>query len=134
MEDRELERRVWERVAAREAPPREEDLEALLRQARELAEEYRALAALMGDRSILPGIRREEQETARILAGIRALSQGGGSEKLQRLRRCYHRSRRAMTDYAARVATPEVGLAYQYLSELERQHCLEILRTLGSGK
>ena len=134
MEDRELEKRVWERVAAREAPPREEDLEALLRQARELAEEYRALAALMGDRSILPGIRREEQETARILAGIRALSQGGGSEKLQRLRRCYHRSRRAMTDYAARVATPEVGLAYQYLSELERQHCLEILRTLGSGK
>ena len=134
MEDRELEKRVWERVAAREAPPREEDLEALLRQARELAEEYRALAALMGDRSILPGIRREEQETARILAGIRALSQGGGSEKLQRLRRCYHRSRRAMTDYAARVATPEVGLAYQYLSELERQHCLEILRMLGSGK
>ena len=134
MEDRELEKRVWERVAAREAPPREEDLEALLRQARELAEEYRALAALMGDRSILAGIRREEQETARILAGIRALSQGGGSEKLQRLRRCYHRSRRAMTDYAARVATPEVGLAYQYLSELERQHCLEILRMLGSGK
>ena len=134
MEDRELERRVWERVAAREAPPREEDLEALLRQARELAEDYRALAALMGDRSTLAGIRREEQETARILAGIRALSQGGGSEKLQRLRRCYHRSRRAMTDYAARVATPEVGLAYQYLSELERQHCLEILRMLGSGK
>ena len=134
MEDRELEKRVWERVAAQENHPREEDLEALLRQARELAEEYRALAALMGDRSTLAGIRREEQETARILAGIRALSQGGGSEKLQRLRRCYHRSRRAMTDYAARVATPEVGLAYQYLSELERRHCLEILRMLGSGK
>ena len=134
MEDRELERRVWERVAARESPPREEDLEALLRQAREIAEEYRALAPLMGDRSTLAGIRREEQEIARILAGIRVLSQGGRSEKLQRLRRCYHRSRRAMTDYAARVATPEVGLAYQYLSELERQHCLEILRMLGSGK
>ena len=133
MEDRDLEKRVWERVAAREGAPRE-DMEELLRQARELGEEYRALARLMGDRGELAGIRREQQEIARILAGIRALQQGGGSEKLQRLRRCYHRSRRAMTDYAARVATPEVGLAYQYLSELERQRCLEILRMLGSGK
>ena len=134
MEDLELERRVWERVASREAPPREEAMEPLIRQARELAEEYRALAALTGDRGTLAGIRREEQEITRILAGIRALRQGGGSERLQRLRRCYHRSRRAMADYAARLATPEVGLAYQYLSELERRHCLEILRLLGSGK
>ena len=133
MEDRDLEKRVWERVAAREGAPRE-DMEELLRQAWELGEEYRALARRMGDRGELAGSRREQQEIARILAGIRALSQGGGSERLQRLRRCYHRSRRAMTDYAARVATPEVGLAYEYLSELERQHCLEILRMLGSGK
>ena len=133
MEDRDLEKRVWERVAAREGAPRE-DMEELLRQAWELGEEYRALARLMGDRGELAGIRREQQEIARILAGIRALQQGGGSEKQKRLRRCYHRSRRAMTDYAARVATPEVGLAYEYLSELERQHCLEILRMLGSGK
>ena len=133
MEDRDLEKRVWERVAAREGAPRE-DMEELLRQARELGEEYRALTRLMGDRGELAGIRREQQEIARILAGIRALQQGGGSEKQKRLRRCYHRSRRAMTDYAARVATPEVGLAYEYLSELEREHCLEILRMLGSGK
>ena len=133
MEDRDLEKRVWERVAAREGAPRE-DMEELLRQARELGEEYRALARLMGDRGELAGIRREQQEIARILAGIRALQQGGGSERLQRLRRCYHRSRRAMTDYAARVATPEVGLAYQYLSELERRHCIEVLKMLGSEK
>ena len=133
MEDRDLEKRVWERVAAREGAPRE-DMEELLRQARELGEEYRALARLMGDRGELAGIRREQQEIARILAGIRALSQGGGSERLQRLRRCFHRSRRAMTDYAARVATPEVGLAYQYLSELERRHCIEVLKMLGSEK
>ena len=133
MEDRDLEKRVWERVAAREGAPRE-DMEELLRQARELGEEYRALARLMGDRGELAGIRREQQEIARILAGIRALQQGGGSEKQKRLRRCYHRSRRAMTDYAARVATPEVGLAYQYLSELERQRCIEVLKMLGSEK
>ena len=128
-----MEKRVWERVAAREGAPRE-DMEELLRQAWELGEEYRALARLMGDRGELAGIRREQQEIARILAGIRALQQGGGSEKQKRLRRCYHRSRRAMTDYAARVATPEVGLAYQYLSELERQHCIEVLKMLGSEK
>ena len=133
MEDRDLEKRVWERVAAREGAPRE-DMEELLRQARELGEEYRALARRMGDRGELAGIRREQQEIARILAGIRALQQGGGSEKQKRLRRCYHRSRRAMTDYAARVATPEVGLAYQYLSELERRHCIEVLKMLGSEK
>ena len=133
MEDRDLEKRVWERVAAREGAPRE-DMEELLRQARELGEEYRALARLMGDRGELAGIRREQQEIARILAGVRALQQGGGSEKQKRLRRCYHRSRRAMTDYAARVATPEVGLAYQYLSELERRHCIEVLKMLGSEK
>ena len=133
MEDRDLEKRVWERVAAREGAPRE-DMEELLRQAWELGEEYRALTRLMGDRGELAGIRREQQEIARILAGIRALQQGGGSEKQKRLRRCYHRSRRAMTDYAARVATPEVGLAYQYLSELERRHCIEVLKMLGSEK
>ena len=133
MEDRDLEKRVWERVAAREGAPRE-DMEELLRQARELGEEYRALARLMGDRGELAGIRREQQEIARILAGIRALQQGGGSEKQKRLRRCYHRSRRAMTDYAARMAAAEVGLAYQYLSELERQHCIEVLKMLGSEK
>ena len=87
MEDLELERRVWERVADRENHSREEDMDALQRQARQIAEEYRALAARMGDRNLLAGIRLEEQETARILAGIRALSQGGGSERLQRLRR-----------------------------------------------
>ena len=133
MEDRDLEKRVWERVAAREGAPRE-DMEELLRQARELGEEYRALARLMGDRGELAGIRREQQEIARILAGIRALQQGGGSEKQKRLRRCYHRSRRAMTDYAARMAAAEVGLAYQYLSELERQRCIEVLKMLGSEK
>ena len=133
MEDRDLEKRVWERVAAREGAPWE-DVEGLLRQARELGEEYRALARLMGDRGELAGIRREQQEIARILAGIRALQQGGGSEKLQRLRRCYHRSRRAMTDYASRMAAAEVGLAYQHLSELERRHCIEVLKMLGSEK
>ena len=133
MEDRDLEKRVWERVAAREGAPRE-DMEDLLRQARELGEEYRALARLMGDRGELAGIRREQQEIARILAGIRALQQGGGSEKQKRLRRCYHRSRRAMTDYASRMAAAEVGLAYQYLSELERRHCIEVLKMLGSEK
>ena len=133
MEDRDLEKRVWERVAAREGAPRE-DMEELLRQARELGEEYRALARLMGDRGELAGVRREQQENARILAGIRALQQGGGSEKQKRLRRCYHRSRRAMTDYASRMAAAEVGLAYQYLSELERRHCIEVLKMLGSEK
>ena len=133
MEDRDLEKRVWERVAAREGAPRE-DMEELLRQARELGEEYRALARLMGDRGELAGVRREQQENARILAGIRALQQGGGSEKQKRLRRCYHRSRRAMTDYASRMAAAEVGLAYQYLSELERQRCIEVLKMLGSEK
>ena len=133
MEDRDLEKRVWERVAAREGAPRE-DMEELLRQARELGEEYRALARLMGDRGELAGVRREQQENARILAGIRALQQGGGSEKQKRLRRCYHRFRRAMTDYASRMAAAEVGLAYQYLSELERRHCIEVLKMLGSEK
>ena len=47
MEDRELEKRVWERVAAREAPPREEDLEALLRQAREACAQKRAGVPLL---------------------------------------------------------------------------------------
>ena len=39
MEDLELERRVWERVADRENHSREEDIDALLRQARQIAEE-----------------------------------------------------------------------------------------------
>ena len=127
----ELERRVWQRVAAREEAPGEADTELLLRRCRELERE---LGALGRDGSVPGQLRREEQEIARVLAGIRALHQGGGSQGVQRLRRCHHRARQALADYAARVAVPEVGLAYQYLAELERQQCLEILKLLGSGK
>jgi hypothetical protein len=83
-----------------------------------------------------------EKANASALVGIGVLSrQGGEALKLwqpekedvkMQLQRCYHRTRRCMTEYLARSAEAEYGVVYQKLADREGQHSLWIAELLGS--
>jgi hypothetical protein len=110
----------------------------------ELAAIYRAMA------SRLTGKQQEqvqrlyggEKANASALVGIGILSRQGGEVlklwqpgkedvKLQ-LQRCYHRTRRCMTEYLARSADGEYGVVFRVMADREGEHCAVIAELLGS--
>ena len=144
MDNQTREQQVWQRVqAGREEVPGN-DLRQLQREAMELAAIYRAMT------SRLTGKQQEqvqrlyagEKANASALMGIGVLSRQGGEAlkfwqpgkedvKLQ-LQRCYHRTRRCMTEYLARSAEAEYGVVFEKLSKREGEHCGMIAELLGS--
>lgn len=83
-----------------------------------------------------------ERANAAALAGIGVLSRQGGEQlKLwqpgnedpkKQLQRCYHRSRRCMTEYLARSADGEFGVVFDAMAKREGAHCVLIAEILGS--
>ena len=83
-----------------------------------------------------------EKANASALVGIGVLSrQGGEALKLwqpgkedvkTQLQRCYHRTRRCMTEYLARSADGEFGVVFDRLAKREGEHCVMISELLGS--
>ncbi len=83
-----------------------------------------------------------EKANASALVGIGVLSRQGGEvlklwqpgkeDVKTQLQRCYHRTRRCMTEYLARSAEGEYGVVYQKLADREGQHCALIAEMLGS--
>ena len=138
------EQQVWQRVrSAREEAPKN-DLRQLQREAMELAGVYRGLVSrFTGKQQELARLLyRGEQANASALAGIGVLSRQGGEqlkvwqpekEAAQKLlERCYHRSRRCMTEYLARSAEGELGVVFDRLAKREAEHCALIAELLGS--
>ena len=121
MDDRNVEKQVWQRVrSAAEEPPRN-DLRQLQREAMELSAAYRTLVSRLTGRQ-QEQVRRlylGEKANAQTLAGIGVLSrqqgealklwQPGNESPGKLLERCYHRSRRCMTEYMARSADGELA-------------------------
>ena len=140
------EQQVWQRVHASREEGSRNDLRQLRREAMELAAIYRNLV------SQLSGKQQEqakqlymgEKANAAALAGIAVLSrQPGETLKLwnpdreepgKALEKCYHRTRRCLTEYMARSAEGEFGVVYQKLAEREATHCLLIAQLLGRWK
>lgn len=148
MENREpnMEQQVWQRVLARTEEPARDDLRGLLLAAMELAGVYRYLAGMMTGkaRERLKGLYEGEMANAACLKGIGILS-GRGEEALKiwnppgepvkkALEKCYHRSRRAMTEYMARSAEAEFGTVFRKMADREGEHCAVIAELLGSIK
>jgi len=144
LDDQNVEKQVWQRVrSAAEEPPRN-DLRQLQREAMELAAVYRTLVSRLTGRQQERARRLYlgEKTNAQTLAGIGVLSrQQGEALKLWQpgkeppgklLERCYHRTRRCMTEYMARSADGEYGLVFQTLADREREHCAVIAELLGS--
>lgn len=144
MEDRKLEAQVWQRVRATAEEPPRSDLRQLQREAMELAAIYRNLVAQFTGRQQEQARRLYlgEKANAQALAGIGLLSrQQGEALKLWQpgkepagkvLERCYHRTRRCMTEYLARSAEPEFGSVFRALADREGEHCAVIAELLGS--
>ena len=144
MDDKTREGQVWQRVrsAAEEAP--RNDLRQLQREAMELAAVYRGLVAQLAGRQQEHARRLYlgEKANAHTLAGIGRLSrqqgealklwQPGKEQPGKLLERCYHRTRRCMTEYMARSAEGEFGSVFQSMAEREREHCAMIAELLGS--
>ena len=114
-QDRNLEQQVWQRVkACREDAPRNE---------------FRQL-------------QREAMELTATLAGIGVLSRQHGEQiKLwqpgkenpgKQLERCYHRTRRCMTEYLARSADNEFGVVFEKLAKREGEHCWILAELIGN--
>ena len=144
MEDRKLEAQVWQRVRATAEEPPRSDLRQLQREAMELAAIYRNLVAQFTGRQQEQARRLYlgEKANAQALAGIGLLSrQQGEALKLWQpgkepagkvLERCYHRTRRCMSEYLARSAEPEFGSVFRALADREGEHCAVIAELLGS--
>lgn len=132
------EKAVWQRVLS-PGPENREDCGALLWEAEEMNGIYHGLRH-RGAAAV--ELARNQQTAVELLRGICCL-QGmpkrrrnapapppGGTEAL--LRSCYHRSRRAMAEFAARAALPETGTVFAELAELQRKNCVLLARLLGS--
>lgn len=145
-QDRHTEEQVWQRVrACREEAPKN-DLRQLQREAMDLAAVYRNLTSqLTGKpqeqvRQLYAG----EKANATSLAGIGKLSRMGGEnlklwqpgkeEPQKVLERCYHRTRRCMTEYLARSAEGEFGMVFARMARREEEHCCLIAELIGHLK
>ncbi len=138
------EQQVWQRVrASREESPTN-DLRQLQREAMELAAIYRGLSQQLAGtaREQVLRLHMGEKANAAALAGVGILSrQGGESLKLWQpgkeepkrlLERCYHRTRRCMTEYLARSAEGEFGVVFEKMAKRAGEHCEMIAELLGS--
>lgn len=142
MEKQELE--VWQRVlSCREETPKH-DLRQLRQESMELAAIYRNLSPRVSgtNQEQVKRLYRGERANAAALAGIGKLSrreeerlklwQPGNEEPRRVLEKCYHRTRRCVTEYLARSADGEFGLVFGKLAKRGEDHCLWIAEILGS--
>ena len=138
------EQQVWQRVRAnREEAPRN-DLRQLQREAMELAAMYRSLSSRMTGRAqeLVKKLYAGERANGAALAGIGILSrqsgeqlklwQPGKEETKMMLQRCYHRTRRCLTEYLARSADGEFGVVFDRLAKREGEHCGMLAEILGN--
>ena len=124
--------------------PRKNDLRQLQREAMELAAIYRSVSSRMAgqQREQVARLHRGEKANAAALAGIGVLSrqnaeqlklwQPGKEETKKQLERCYHRTRRCMTEYLARSADHEFGMVFEKMAKREGEHCGILAELLGS--
>ncbi len=146
MKKDEIEQQVWQRVRAGGEKPADTDLRQLQREALELAAVYRNLAPRLTGKQQerIQQLHAGEKANAEALGGIGFLSRQGteslklwqpGQEEVKKtLERCYHRTRRCMTEYMARSAEAEFGIVYDTMAKREGKHCALLAELLGSLK
>lgn len=145
-ENQDVERQVWQRVFAQpQTKPEGDDLRMLVLSSLEAAGAYRYLSRILTGRAreLARRLWEEEQETAACLRGLHRLS-GGGKERPKGisamqdrpdkvLEKCYHRARRTVTEYTARMVDSEFGSVFRRLAAREEEHCARIAQLLGNN-
>lgn len=145
--DQSTEQQVWQRVFAKpQTQFGREDLRMLMLSAMETASAYRLLAGTLTGKAKERVKRLWEGEQANIacLRGMQLLS--GGTEEAPKmlnapnepvkkiLEKSYHRTRRAMMEYTARLADPEFGAVFQTMANRAQAHCASIAELMGTIK
>ena len=145
-QDHTMEQQVWQRVRSSREEGAGQDLRQLQREAMELAAVYRTLSSQLTGKQQeqMKQLYMGERANAAALAGIGMLSrqQGealklwnpGKEEPKKALEKCYHRTRRCLTEYMARSAEGEFGVVYQKMAAQEQNHCALIAEILGNLK
>ncbi len=117
----------------------------LMLAAMETAAGYRLLTGMLTGkaREQVRGLWEGEQANLACLQGMRRLSGGSGDKRKnislpsepagKLLEKSFYRTRRAMAEYAARLADPEFGVVFQAMADREQAHCAVLIELLGSG-
>lgn len=142
--DRELQKRVWQRVQNREEPvlPAEDNLKALILTAQENAVAYQRLARQVSqkDRERLLRLHRESKQCIACLRGICRLRgeqvkeprlPGTKEQPHRALEKCYHRERKLWSEWERRASDGEHGAVFAGLSRQAREHCMALMEMLG---
>ena len=144
--DREMQRRVWERVQSRE-PVRmlnlkPENPKPLIYPVQENSVAYQELSRQLSGKTG-EKLRRLHQEQQSAMACIKGICRLRGERvkvpKLtaprepprRTLEKCYHREKQLWGEYESRSAEPEHGVAFGRLANQAREHCVTILEILG---
>ncbi len=139
--------RVWQRVREHAVPAESaQELLGLISQEWNDAATYLTLSRrCQGSQSVtLRRLFEEEQSHAACLKGIYTLVSGQkpvihtampAQEPMEAtLRRCYGREMRCLAEYEQRAADPEYGPVFARLAQQEREHCMTVLKLIGSLK
>lgn len=144
--DRDLQKRVWQRVQSREAPipmaPPMDNLKILILTVQENAAAYQSIARQTGhpNKDRLMALYRESRQCIARLKGICCLrgetvavpQLPGTKEPARRvLEKCYHRERTLRTEWERRFSDPEHGVVFQGLARQAGEHCMQIAEILG---
>lgn len=145
--DRQMEKRVWDRVRAREPaasmpPLQRENLKPWILVAQENTAVLRSLQLqLIGKQ--WEGLRRLEGECNRMVLSLRGIcTMQGETVKLnpvptprevprRALEKCYHRTRRLWEEMQRRSADPEHGPVFRKLARQSEDHCAAMAEMLG---
>lgn len=134
---------VWQRVTDGFRPG-DSDMRPLLLMAWESASVYRHLLGVLSgkQRERMKKLQEQAMRSVESLKGIRAISglPGGALQPLpipkeparRLLEKSFHRCRRLMTEYTARMPDPEYGIVYQGLADREREAGLVLAELIGS--
>ena len=140
--DKAMESRVWQRVLSGPGES-SEDLRPLMHAASENAMDYWHLLcrATGRQKEALQQLYDRARVNVNCLRGLQGLRFGSagkltplppsGDPMRKTLERCYHRTRRAMTEYTARSAEPEFGAVFLVMAGRERDNAALIAELLG---
>lgn len=144
--DRDLQKRVWERVQSRETAEmpqlKRDNLKALMYPAQENSAVYQSLSRQMSGRDG-EKLRRLHQEEQKCIACIKGMCRLRGEQvkvpqltapkepARRALEKCYHREKKLWSEYEGRSADPEHGVVFGRLAQQAREHCVTIMEILG---
>lgn len=142
--DRELQKRVWDRVQSREVlpPPVGDNLKALILLAQENAVAYQRIGRQMHPRS-RERVLRMHRESRQCIACMKGISRLRGeavqeprlpvvAEPVCRsLEKCYRRERQLWTEWERRSTDPEHGAVFSGLAQQAQGRCMTIMELLG---